>query len=170
MRHRMVAPINSVKHFVPSTNATVASGAVKEYQISDAVNVASVGGNSHDVKEGAIVKAVWLELWMHGAGATTSDSQVTAALMKLPNGLANPTATNLLNMQTYDNKKNILNTFQGNIAAAVDGNGGVPFMRGWYKIPKGKQRQGLGDRLSVLLTVVGNSIATCGMVIYKEYN
>ncbi len=166
----MLAPINSVKHFVPKTNSTVASGAVSDQTIVDAVSVASVGGNTFDVKEGAVVKAVWLEYWMNGAGVTTSDSQVTAVLLKLPNGLGNPTATNLLNLQSYDNKKNVLNTFQGNIGARVDGNGGVPFMRGWYKIPKGKQRMGLGDKISMILTVVGNSIGLCGMAIYKEYN
>ncbi len=166
----MVAPINSVKHFVPETNGTLASGAVGVVEISDAVSVASVGGSADSVKEGSVIKAVWIELWVDGAGVTTSDSQVTAALMKLPNGLANPSAANLLNMGSYDNKKNILNTFQGVIAARVDGNGSTPIMRGWYKIPKGKQRQGLGDRLAVILTVVGNSIGLCGMVIYKEYN
>ncbi len=73
-------------------------------------------------------------------------------------------------LHDYDNKKNILFTAQG-LLTPNDG-GQVPVLRGWYKIPKGKQRFGLKDKLSV---AVRNNNATaidinfCGLAIYKEY-
>jgi len=54
----MVAPINSIKHYVARTNTGVATGALSTNVLVDAVAVASAGGNAFDVTEGSIVKAV----------------------------------------------------------------------------------------------------------------
>ncbi len=169
-KRRMVAPINSIKHFVPRTNTGLASGAVSAEVLADAVAVAAAGTNIFDVKEGSVIKAVWLEYWVAETGVTDSNTQITAILEKVPNGLASVTAALIVNLMGYDNKKNVLHTFQGNVAAQIDGNGMVPYMRGWFKIPKGKQRFGLGDRLVMTTFSSGNAAAICGMCIYKEYN
>ncbi len=84
--------------------------------------------------------------------------------------MAAPTAGQIAALHDYANKKNILFTAQG-LVTPTDG-GQVPVLRGWYKIPKGKQRFGLGDRL--FLTIRNNNAAAidinfCGLAIYKEY-
>jgi len=43
-------------------------------------------------------------------------------------------------------------------------------MRGWYKIPKTKQRFGLGDRLVLQIASQGtDALDFCGFATYKEY-
>ena len=168
-KRRMVAPINSIKHYVARTNTGVATGALSTNVLVDAVAVASAGGNAFDVTEGSIVKAVWLEYWCLCTGVTDANTQLTAILEKVPANQASVTFAQIVNLGAYPNKKNVLNTFQGNIGAQIDGNGSIPVMRGWYKIPKGKQRMGLGDRVVFTMTTSGNAAAICGMCIYKEY-
>ncbi len=168
-RRRMVAPINSIKHYVARTNTGVASGAISTEVLVDAVSVASVGASPDEVEEGSTVKAVWLEYWSLATGVTDSNTQVTAILEKVPAGQASVTFAQLVNLGSYPNKKNVLNTFQGNQGAQINGNGSISLMRGWYKIPKGKQRFGLGDKLVFTYTTSGSAAALCGMAIYKEY-
>ncbi len=166
---RMLAPIVSVKHYVHRTNVTVTSGTIENVVLADAVTVASAGGNAFDVTEGSVVKAVHLDYWVLNIGASNTNTQWTAILEKVPSNQTAATAAQLANLGAYTNKKNILHSFQGNIAAAVDGNGGIPFLQGWFKIPKGKQRMGLGDRLVVSAVSTGVSIRICGLCTYKEY-
>ncbi len=45
----------------------------------------------------------------------------------------------------------------------------VPLFRGWVKIPKGKQRFGLGDEFIVAFESVGEAAQLCGFSTYKEY-
>ncbi len=170
MRHsrRMVAPINSIKHFVSRTNTTVATGAVSVLDIVDAVAQPAVS-NTTDVVEGSIVKAVWIEYWAQANGATGTTTQVVLTVEKIPSNGINPTVSNLLNLMAYQNKKNILFTHQGVQHAAIDGVSPIPILRAWVLIPKGKQRMGLGDRIVVSVTPLGTDIQTCGMFIFKEY-
>ncbi len=72
------------------------------------------------------------------------------------------------NLGAYPNKKNILYTTQGILADANDGGPTIPLIRGWIKIPKGKQRMGLDDRIVVNITAVG-ALRLCGISTFKEY-
>ncbi len=159
----MLAPITSVKHFVQRSALTVATGVANSFVIVDALAKGTAVATTADVEEGSVVKAVFLEMWakMSAAGQT-----YTAVVVKQPGGIASPTATEMSNLASYANKKNILATHQG--LAPADGNV-IPFFREWIKIPKGKQRFGLGDKLQMRVLSVGGNLVICGISIYKEY-
>jgi len=165
---RMLAPINSIKHFVARTNTDIVSGAVVNLVIATAV-AAPASAATNEVVEGSIIKAISPEMWLANSGSTNGSTQVTAIIEKIPAQAALPTVTNLLNLQAYPNKKNIFYTFQGVLMSAIDGNGQLAISRGWLLIPKGKQRMGLGDRLVMSITPVSRNCRSCGMFIYKEY-
>ncbi len=164
----MVAPINSVKHYVARPNASVASGSAIANVIVDGA-LAPATTNTFDVKQGAVVKAVHLEYWLWGGGATGEDTQFVFVVEKAPSGRASIGAAEMLNMQAYENKKNIFYQSQGVIGAGVDGSQAIPVIRDWLLVPKGKQRFGLGDRLVVSMTTVGTAMQICGQATYKEY-
>lgn len=155
----------STKHFVPRTNGSVASGAIGVHQIVNAVAQDADLNTTDDVHEGEVVQAVWLEYWLNAVGVTTDTGQFTLIVEKIPANGANPTVTNMLNLQSYLNKKNILYTTQGNLNG-LDSQS-VPVLRQFIMIPKGKQRFGLGDRFVVSMLATGLPIDFCGMAIYK---
>jgi len=167
-RRRMVAPINSVKHYVQHTNTSIASAARTQLVVINTV-VAPAVGTSADVREGAIVKAVYFEHWIKGTGAADADTQFIVVLEKLPGAsTAGITAAQMLNIGSYDNKKNIFFTGQG-VIGGVGGGQAIPFLRGWIKIPKSKQRFGAGDTLLLNISTVGEAMQHCGFETYKEY-
>ncbi len=169
MRHRrMVAPINSVKHYVHRTNAEFASGAASSLTLVNSV-VAPATGTAADVKEGSIVKAIHLEYWLQATGATDTNCQFIVIIYKAPSAVDNISAAELLNLGAWDNKKNILYSTQGVLGAGIDGNQAVAVLRNWLLIPKGKQRFGLADRLVVSFEPVGTTMNICGLATYKEY-
>ncbi len=122
------------------------------------------------IENGAVVKAVYVELWL-GNASTSVVGSYTTILFKNPGANAVASATILAALHDYDNKKNILFTSQA-LVPPTDG-GQVMVMKGWYKIPKGKQRFGLGDRID-LVTRNNNSTSVdingCGLAIFKEYS
>ncbi len=170
MRHRkMLAPINSIKHYVQRANVGIASGAGLTIPIVTSV-AAPATASTDEVKQGAVVKAVYLEYWLLNTGVTAEETQFVVALEKVPGGASGAmSVTDLLNLGAYDNKKNILFTSQGILHAALDGVNAIPIIRSWVMIPKGKQRFGLNDILAFSLTSVGQTLNVCGFATYKEY-
>ncbi len=163
----MVRPmVHSIKHYVQITLSTVLTLARNSEILITSVGRqdANVGT---EVTEGSTIKAVWLELWAEG---TTLDQFYTFMIVKLPGGLGNPTFAEMTDLYTWDNKKNILYTSQA--LASNDGIANpIPLYKGWIKIPKSKQRFGLGDTLSFLLASRGtDEIKYCGFATYKEYS
>ncbi len=156
---------NSIKHFVPRTNISVASGAVGKVVVANTADAPAISA-VNDVREGATIKAVHLEFWINGQGATAT-TQFTIVLVKIPNAGADMTSTNLLNLMSYDNKRNILYTTQG-VLGNIN-NQSVAIIRDWFMLPKGKQRFARGDKLVVFITAVAETIKWCGICIYKEY-
>ncbi len=168
-RHRrMLAPINSNKHYVHLTNTAIASGANINIEHVDSV-VAPASANAKDVEEGSIVKAVHIEYWIIGNGTVTDTTQFALIVLKLPGGIPDMTYAETLNLGAYANKKNILFTSQGVINAFRDGTQAIPIIRNWVLIPKGKQRMGLGDRIVTVFAATGVAIRICGLATYKEY-
>ncbi len=159
--------IKSKKHYVQISQATVSQAAAVGTAIVEAKEATSTVPSV--TEEGAIVKSCYVEFWVSQDSASVVGSY-TVILLKNPGGSNNPTAADMAALHDYDNKKNILFTAQG-LLTPNDG-GQVPVLRGWYKIPKGKQRFGLGDKLQVF---VRNNNATaidinfCGLAVYKEY-
>ncbi len=167
-RHRgMQAPINSVKHIVQRANVSIASGAVLNVVVVDALTKGATRSNVFDVDEGAIIKAVYVEAWIKSnAGAGTS-AQQNLYFEKVPANANTMTHTESQNIQSYENKKNILYSSQGNLGDLTTQ--AVPVLRQWVAIPKGKQRMGFADRLVLTVASTGSTINLCGLFIYKEY-
>lgn len=164
----MKAPIVSVKHIRQNSLFTVTEGTIVLVTIVDAVALQDAN-TSAEVVEGAIVKAVFLEYWVMGEGAQPTFGNITVE--KLPSGITPMTHTQSLTQFTYPNKKNILFTTQGLYG---DSNSNpIPVIRQWIKIPKGKQRFGLGDKLVVNFDCTNptadEGMEVCGTAIYKEY-
>ncbi len=163
----MRAPIKSKKHVFQISLANVSQSAAVSTTLINAKEGTST--TPFDVEEGAIVKACFVEFWVSNESNTVIGSY-TVILCKLPGGNTTATAADLSALHDYDNKKNILFTSQALVP--LEDAGVIPVMRGWYKIPKGKQRFGLGDRLTI---VIRNNNGTavdlrfCGLAIYKEY-
>ncbi len=162
VRHRMQAPINSIKHYVHVISQNIASGANQNVLLVDAVAKGAARSSTANVEEGAIVKAVYIELWLSGV----VDQQATWVLAKRPASVAAPTVVQMANLASYENKKNILVSGQG---MPPSGGNQIPMFKGWYAVPKGKQRFGLGDILGITINATGGTIRICGIATYKEY-
>ncbi len=161
----MVRPvIHSTKHYVQQSIGTVTAGNVEDVNVVTSVEVSNKN-LVNEVEEGATVKAVYLELWIRSAA--TSASSFVFVFCKRPVGINEPTAADMAALGDWDNKKNVFYTTQG-LTNDVDSSALVLY-KGWIKIPKGKQRMGLNDKLSWHLSAIGQSINFCGFVTYKEY-
>jgi len=165
---KSVAPINSIKHYVHRTQGGISSGGISVNDVAKAV-VAPAAATSFDVLQGSVLRAVHLEIWLIGSDTAGTIGQFDLTVEKLPSGLTAMTFTQSVNLGSYPNKKNVLYATQGNFGQAVDGISQMPLIKGWFKIPKGKQRMGLGDRIVVNVSATGESMNICGLFVYKEY-
>ncbi len=147
-------------------NATIATGARRGIVLVDAEIAPAVTATS-DVKEGSIVKAIFIESWIKSNASAGTDTKFQLQLEKVPSGQDGATFTNLNNMQAYENKKNTLFFSQGVIGDLTTQ--AIPVVRNWFKIPKGKQRFGLGDRLVLNISATAAEVNNCGFSTYKEY-
>ncbi len=118
-----------------------------------------------EVVEGAVVKAVYVELWVIGQSDAASGN-VLVSLYKRPGDATDMTAAEHGDLNSYTNKKNILYHTQGITNDGVAN--ATPFVRQWFKIPKGKQRFGLNDRLSLAVMTQAEAVNYCGFATYKE--
>ncbi len=160
----MVRPIiNSEKKIIQHSLATAGFGTSVTINIADGTETPS---SANQISVGSVVKAVFMELWVMSAGA--QPGATTVIVEKLPGSSANITAGEMASLNTYRNKKNIFYTTQGLVG---DSNTNpAPLFRQWIKIPKGKQRFGLGDRLQFTILGLVDDIEFCGLSIYKVYN
>ncbi len=160
----MRSPINSSKHYVQVSLATVLSGAIRNEVIAQSIPVSTVNSPT-EVREGAIVKAVFVEMWIRTGD--TAPGSVLVNLYKKSGGEPNMTAAQSAALQDYPNKKNILYHTQG-LSNDQDADA-IAFIRQWFKIPKGKQRFGLGDELILSIHAQALDQIICGFMTYKEY-
>ncbi len=158
--------ISSRKHYVQFTTFIVASLAVRSDDIVAAEAVQNVG-SSVTVIEGSVVKAVYIEYWLLGNEANTTSYVLTVE--KVSANAPDPTFSEMATLDAYANKKNILFTSQGLIASKTQNP--TPVLRQWIKIPKGKQRFGLEDKLKINVCGIGvEDINGCAFITYKSYN
>ncbi len=163
----MLAPINSIKHYVQTANTGITSGNAASIVLVNAV-VAPAAATTADVIQGAVIKAIYVEFWLGGDATSGTESQFVVTMEKKKVEETDPTAAELLNLGSYSNKKNVLYTTQGIVSAMLDGGITIPVFKGWVKIPRGKQRFGLEDEFVFSITAVGN-LRLCGFATYKEY-
>ncbi len=163
----MRPPIHSRKHYVQLSQSNVAQGVILNTGICQAQEGAHASATT--ISEGALVKAVWCEVWISNDSASVLGS-FTGGLYKNPGNSNTMVAADAAALHDYDNKKNIFYATQG-LAPATDQQLMLAF-KGWIKIPKGKQRMGLADKL-VWFTRNNNATAVdiqvCGLFIFKEY-
>ncbi len=153
--------VNTEKHIVQKSLFTISTGALNSSLIVSGVAVPT---GSQQVREGAIVSAVYCEMWV--ITDDTSSGTVITTIEKIPAGQAQMNTTQSALLNDYPNKKNILYTQMGLISP----NNQYPtnVVKGWIKIPKGKQRFGLGDSFRINIHAQSNGISACGFFIYKE--
>ncbi len=145
--------------------ATIAAGA--RVNTSLIIGTESTTANLvNEVVEGASIRAVYVELWLLNSA---NDGSEIVTLGKNTEGAGGPTFVEMAALGIYNGKKGILFVHQG--LSSNDGVGNpMVVMRGWYKIPKSKQRFGLGDVLNLAIANPGANVLTfCGFATYKEY-
>lgn len=154
--------INTEKHIFQQSLTTVASGAIANITIIDAI--AAAPSAAQQVREGSKVSAIYLELWVTGDDAVQSTAIIT--LEKRSGTTTAMAVGQSAALNTYLNKKNILHTFMG----LIPPNTQYPMatLKGWFKIPKGKQRFGLGDKLVLNVHGQSDGLQFCGFYLYKE--
>ncbi len=158
--------VHSNKHYKQMSLFTVLTGTTTNVLLAHSVAV-SAKDSVDEVEEGALVKAVYIELWGESSSNNGSDIIV---LSKNNANAVGPTFAEMAALGNYVDKKNILFTHQG-----LTSNDGISrpamMMRSWYKIPKGKQRFGLGDKLNLsIANPSANTNTYCGFALYKEYS
>ncbi len=162
----MVRPmVNSTKHIVQQSLVVVASTTSLTVEVIDTQSGA-VSNLANTIREGAIIKAVFFEIWIRG-GDDAAGSTYVFQIEKTSGNPVDVTAGQMAALFTYDNKKNILFTSQGLVND--DSSVATPVIREWIKIPKSKQRFGLDDRLKWSLLVQSGGVDLCGLQIFKEY-
>ncbi len=144
---------------------TVTAAAIKEIVIANAETLPVVA-NANDIRAGAVVKAVWCEMWISG-DSDTAQSTFNITVEKTSGAPTPMTFAQSVALTAYPNKKNILYTTQGLIGA--NESNAVPILRQWIAIPKGKQRFGLGDQLIMNIASITGATRGCGIFIFKEY-
>ncbi len=162
----MKAIVNSRKHIVQTSLATIQEQTILTTTIALVVDAQPT--TSIHVVAGAVIKAVWLEYWL--LGEASQECTATWTVEKLPNLNDTMTQAEGQDLDNYINKKNILKMGQGIIGEA--NSNPIPVIREWVKIPKGKQRFGLGDALVINISCIGsvdNGLQICGFALYKEY-
>ena len=157
--------IHSVKHYQQVTLSTVTTVSRNTEELVKSV-VVTDANLAREVQEGAIVKAIYVELWIIGA---TLDQFFTITLSKDVSGITALTFAQMTDLNAWSNKKNILYTTQG--LASNDGVGNpIAIIRQWFKIPKSKQRFGLGDAVRLSIASRGSDdIKYCGFATFKSY-
>ncbi len=154
--------VNTEKHLVQFSLAAVASGAISNLEILNAV--ASPSANN-EIRIGAVVSAIYVEMWVQSDDAAAGTAIVTLERVD-GNVTAFMTAGNSANLNAYENKKNIIHTQMGLIPNNVT----YPMVsvKGWFKIPKGKQRFGADDKFMMNIHGQSNGLSFCGIAIFKE--
>ncbi len=153
--------ITTEKHYVQFSLAAVASGAITNLELVHGVAAPSA---ADEVRDGSIVSAVYIEMWLQSDDAAAGTAIVT--LEKLSGSMDNMTAAESAALTSYDNKKNVFHTQMGLIPNNVT----YPMVsvKGWFKIPRGKQRMGFGDKIRLNIHGQSNGLSLCGFTTYKE--
>ena len=156
--------VHSVKHIVQMPFFQITTGTSENIIIIKAVE-STQANLDNEVAEGAVIKAVFVEMWLQNSA---NEGHQILILEKVPDNQPGASFGNMGALGLYTNKKNILFTHQG--LTSNDGVGNpLPIVRQWFKIPKGKQRFGLGDQLILSVSNPSlNDLNRCGFSIYKE--
>ncbi len=157
----MRAPIQTNKHYVQKSLATVLAGAALTIQIAKGVEAPS---GPDEVRVGSLVKAVYVEMWVR-AGDTSPGSSLLSVYKSNQGSTMN--FAEQVSLHTYNGKNQIFYHTQG-LTNDQDADA-IPFIRQWIKIPRGKQRMALSDSLNLNVAAQALDNIICGFMTYKEY-
>ncbi len=154
--------VHTKKHYAQQSIESVAAGALSNLVIADSVeNVAA----NNQVREGSSISAIYVEMWCK-SGAASNLASVINCFYKEPGSGVAFTVAQLAAVQDAENKKNIL-YFQQGLLGNED-QIPLPVVKQWFKIPKSKQRMGLGDRWIFVTSATGIDVDRCGFATFKE--
>ncbi len=156
--------VQTRKHYVQWTITPVAVGTTVNEFIANSVPLQDAN-TANEVVEGATVSAIYIELWVIGQSDSASGNFL-GSLYKKTGGDSSMTQAEHVALFDYDNKKNVLYHTQGITNDGVAN--ATPFIRQWFKIPKGKQRMGLNDAWLLSLSTQAEAVNYCGFALYKE--
>ncbi len=158
--------VHSVKHYIQYPIDQIATGTIQNILLVRGVE-STVANLATEVAEGTIIKALQVQLLLQNQGNL---GEFIVILEKVIAGLTGPTFAQAGALFTYQNKKNILFVSQG--LTSNDGVGNPQqIMNEWFKVPKGKQRMGLGDGFMLsIVNVSAGDLNRCGKTVYKEYS
>ncbi len=162
----MVRPtITSRKHIVQVPVNVVVGGTLNIVKIAHAKQDADDTVAS-EVHVGDTIKAVYVEIWLQSS--SNQVGSITATVEKIPGVGSSMTFLESAQLHTYPNKNQIFYSTQG-LNPDTNANP-VPFIRMWIKIPKGKQRFGLNEKIQLNISANSEDCSFCGLVIYKSYS
>ncbi len=162
----MKAVVKSRKHIVQTPFSGITTGTAENIVIATVVD-RTIADAATEVAEGSIIKAVFIEMWLQNSA---NDGHSVMTLEKTQAGGLGGSFASMADLDSYANKKNVLFIHEG--LTSNDGVGNpIPVLNGWMKIPKTKQRFGLGDGLVLTISnPSSNTLNRCGKHIYKEYS
>ncbi len=155
--------VHTEKHIQQRSIFIIANGAINTTNIATAVAAPS-GTVVAEVREGCTISAVYIEMWLTGDDVLTSSAIVS--LEKRVAGVAAMAAGDAAALNVYPNKKNLFHVQMG-LVPSKDQNP-MASIKGWFKIPRGKQRFSLGDSLVLNIFAQSDGITGCGFMLYKE--
>ncbi len=155
--------VHAEKHLLQRSPFTVASGAITVINIALGISDPAAASGVH-VREGSTISAIYCEMWVQSDDPTFGNTVTT--LEKVEGTGVDMAAGDAAALNAYDNKKNIIYTQIGLISDNLTYPMNV--IKGWFKIPKGKQRMGLNDRWNLNIFAQSNGITGCGIFIFKE--
>ena len=105
-------------------------------------------------------------MWYMSDGQQPSIQTTTLEVM--PDKTQNMTVVQSNDLHAYRNKNNLLYVTEGLVGDA--NTNPIPVLKGWFKIPKGKQRMSQDSAIKLNIeNPSSEGLSICGQAIYKEY-
>ncbi len=158
--------VHSTKHYIQFPIDQIATGTIQNIILANSVE-STVANLANEVEEGTEIRAIQIQLLLQNQGNLGEFIVILEKIARAGNGITFAESANLFG---YNNKKNVLFVSQG--LTSNDGVGNPQqIMNQWFKIPKGKQRMGLTDRIILsIANVSSGDLNRCGKAVYKEYS
>ncbi len=161
-RSLSLRPVKSVKHEVTWSNLVQDASAIQEEILAVGTSPSALNAAS-EVDIGSSVKFVYIEVNI-AANTITNPKVIHLKVQIIPNGITAITPAQYFSTD----RKNILQRGMEMLPKDV----GTVFKRIIpVKIPRGKSRFSVGDKLSfIYVASSAEAINICGFAIYKEYS
>ncbi len=166
-RNNMVRPVvNSIKNDISFlTGLTAGANTVVNLAIAED---APTTADADSVRNGSLVKAIWLEFWVSNAATHTIgvSTAFEAYIMKNPgNNLTGPVPGTV---GTSNEKKFVIKGWKGLTGDRLAGFPAYSW-KGWIKIPKRYHRMGTDDKWQLNVLATGVDQILCLHIVYKWY-